>query len=71
MNEEIVFDVDELRAELAFTADEALSLADKLALEVVDSPRKTPDAFRLAREFQEKRVHMRRIRGALKVAVSG
>ena len=74
MSDELGPDIEEeqmLRLELAVAGAEALEIADKLALEVVDSTQKTPDMFRLCREYQEKRIHMRRIRGALKVAVSG
>jgi hypothetical protein len=69
--DELVLDIEDMRADLAVATDEALEIADRLALEVVDSPRKTPDVFRLAREFQEKRLHVRRLRRAIKAEVAG
>jgi hypothetical protein len=69
--DDVALDIEHLKADLAVATDEALEIADRLALEVVDSPRKTPDAFRLAREFQEKRIHVRRLRRAIKAEVAG
>lgn len=60
-------DPDILRNELAVTTSEAFDVADRLALEVVDTAQKSPTAFRLARELQEKRLHMHRVERALAV----
>lgn len=61
----------DIRTELTVATDEALNLADSLALEVVDSPKKTPRTFKLARDYQEKRLLVRRLRRALAVEVAG
>lgn len=69
--DDVVLDIECMKADLAEATDEALEIADRLALEVVDSPSKTTDTFRLAREFQEKRLHVRRLRRAIKAEVAG
>jgi len=69
--DDVALDIEHMKADLAVETDAALEVASKLALEVVDSPRKTPDSFRLAREFQERHLHVRLLRHAIKVEVAG
>ena len=61
---------DELRAEIAIATDEAFKLADALAVEVANCRMGNP-AWRLAREYSEKRRYIVRLRAALKVEVAG
>lgn len=63
--------IDELRIELAAATDDALEKAGELAVEVMESARKTPRAFQLAREFQAKRTHVRALRREIKAEVAG
>jgi hypothetical protein len=71
MDNDVALDIDAMKADLAAEIDEALELADRLALEVVDSPRKTATSFQLARAFQEKRIAVRRLRRVIKAQVAG
>ena len=63
-------DEDELRAEITVVTDEAFRIADALAVEVSNCRMGNP-AWRLAREYAEKRRYLVRLRAALKIEVAG
>jgi hypothetical protein len=61
---------DQLQAEIMVATQEAFELADALTVEVVVG-RLGSRALQLARDYQEKRRYIRRLRRAAKVEVGG
>lgn len=66
-----MIDVDDLRVELVAATDEALAIADRLADLTITRAVGASTIAKVAREYQEKRVEVRRLRRAVAVEVAG